>query len=338
MSDYIRWGILGAGAIARQEMGPTLLASSRSRLAAIASRRQDAATELASELGGVRALGSYRALVEDPDIDAVYIALPNSEHREWSLAALAAGKHVLCEKPLGLRAADVQEMTDAARTHGRVLLEALMWRYSPRVRRILELLADDAIGDVRHVRASYAVRSRGLDDPQVAASTFRFSSALGGGALADLGCYCTDALLLFADGEPSDVTASRTALPGLEVETTVTAALDFGSATGHLFATMETAGGSEVEVFGTKGRIRLPVAFRTRRTDAPLTLDVTDRSGTLTRTEWPFESQYVAQVEHFADVVLDGAPPLVAPAQSLRTARALDAVRGAWASPRPGVE
>jgi predicted dehydrogenase len=332
VTTLLRWGILGAAAIARLEVGPAIVASARSRLVAVASRRLDVAERLGAELGDVRAASSYRALVEDPEIDVVYVALPNAVHAEWAIAALEAGKHVLCEKPLGMTEAEARAMTEAARAHGRVLVEGFMWRQNPRVQRIRELLGEGALGEPRHLRARYAVRSAALDDPAIAASTFRLSPQLGGGALADLGCYCVDALLLAADREPLSVTSTRTSLPGLEIETTVAAQLDFpGGAVGQLYATMEAPGRSELEILGTRGRIRMPAAFRTRPSDERLELEL-ELGGTRTHETWPYESQYGAEIAHLEAVILDGAPPLVTLEESVRTARTVDRIRSRWAT------
>jgi len=325
----LRWGVLGAAAIVRQEVGPALAASPHAQPVAIGSRRPAAAAAIAAELGA-RAHDSYRAVVEAPDVDAVYVALPNAEHREWVLAALAAGKHVLCEKPLGMSAAETRELADAARAAGRVLLEGLMWRHGARVRRVRELLRDGAIGELRHVRVRYAVRSRGLDDPAVASSTFRFSRALGGGALADLGCYCADAALLFAGGAPESVEAWRRVPAGAEVETAVDARLAFADdVVVHLFATMESPGGSVVELLGTGGRIALPTAFRTRPADAPLRVEIAGAAGTRVERS-AFEDLYARELEHVARIVHEDAAPVVPLAESVRTAAVLDDIRAAW--------
>lgn len=335
MTTLLRWGILGAAAIARLEVGPAIVASARSRLHAIASRRPHAAERLSAELGGARIASSYRALVEDPEIDVVYVALPNAAHAEWTIAALEAGKHVLCEKPLGMSETEARAMAEAARAHGRVLVEGFMWRQNPRVQRVRELLREGALGELRYLRARYAVRSAALDDAEVAASTFRLSSRLGGGALADLGCYCVDALLLAADREPLSVTSTRASLPGMDIETTVAAQLDFpGEAIGQLYATMEAPGGSELEIFGTRGRIRMPAAFRTRPSDQRLELEL-ELGTTRTRESWSYESQYAAEVAHLEAVILDGAPPLVTLGESVRTARTVDEIRSRWADSAP---
>ena len=169
---------------------------------AVASRSLDRATEQASELDVPRALGSYEELLADPDVDAVYISLPNSMHVDWSVRALEAGKHVLCEKPLARSVEPVERAFDAADAAGRVLAEAFMWRHHPQAQRLVELLP--RVGELRVVRAQFSFALGSLDP----ASNIRLSAELEGGALMDVGCYCVSAARLVA-GEPVAVTAQQ---------------------------------------------------------------------------------------------------------------------------------
>lgn len=329
MTD-LRWGILGGAAIARHEVGPAIASSPRSQLTAVATRNLTRSTALASELGAPTAYGSYRELIEDPTIDVIYVATPNALHYEWALAALSAGKHVLCEKPLGMTATEVASMAEAAVAAGRVLLEGFMWRHHPRIARVQELLAAGVIGELRLVSARYGVRSRGLDDPTIAAATFRYTPDLGGGALADLGCYCIDGIQLFVDATPKLVRGTANFIHGVAVETTVSGQLDFGDGTiGQFFATMDSATGSEIELVGTTGRIRIPKAFRIRPADNPLSLEIQTVDGASIES-FPFADQYRLEVEHLERIVLDGESPAIPLHQSLRTATTVDLVREGW--------
>ena len=328
----LNWGLLGTGRIASMEMGPAIVAARRSRLAAVASRESSRARELADRLGAGRAYGSYEELLADPRVDAVYIALPNSLHREWTLAALAAGKHVLCEKPLGLSASEVRDISAAATATGLVVMEAFMWRFHPRTRRAQELVDSGSIGEVQSIQTSYTVLSQAIADPAQAATSIRFKPELGGGALGDLGCYCIDGLRLFAGSPPVEVSSRRTGWPGTDVETTTWGEMRFANGTiGQFFASMEGAGGTHIEVIGTTGRLRLQTAFRLPPTLETVTLEVTTDGETTTET-FPNLNQYRLEAEHFASLVLDGESPRIPLADSLENALALDAVRRSWAT------
>ncbi len=187
MTDEVRFGFLGAGWIAHRALAPAVHAADGARLQVVAAR--DVARAAGLEPAG-RAVDDYRAVLEDPDVDVVYISLSNEAHRPWALAALQAGKHVLCEKPLGLDAAEVAEMLSAAEAAGRLLVEAFWYRWHPRTRRLEHLLGEGALGSVRTVQAEFSFD--GGDDPRMAGN-FRLDPSRGGGALYDVGCYAVSA-------------------------------------------------------------------------------------------------------------------------------------------------
>lgn len=182
MSQHLQWGILGTGTIARR-FATDLAHSRTSRLVAIGSRAQETADRFAADFGGVRAHGSYPALLADPAVQAVYVSPPHPQHLEWTLAAAAAGKHILCEKPLALRGSDAQRMVEVARRHGVLLMEAFMYRCHPQTARLAELVGSGAIGELRMIAATFAV-----DFPFDAAHR-AYNRTLGGGGILDLGCY-----------------------------------------------------------------------------------------------------------------------------------------------------
>ncbi len=204
----IRFGILSTARINEK-----VLAGARDselvEVAAVASRDQARAEEYAREHGVPRAYGSYEELLADSDLDAVYISLPNSLHVEWSIRALEAGKHVLCEKPLSRRPEDVERAFDAADRTGRLLTEAFMYRHNPQTARVQELVASGAIGQLCAVRAAFSFT---LSDP----ADIRLSSDLDGGALMDVGCYCVSGSRLLA-GEPERVFGVASTESGVDV-------------------------------------------------------------------------------------------------------------------------
>jgi xylose dehydrogenase (NAD/NADP) len=240
----MNWGILSTANISRK-----LIAGARSagvELAAVGSRDLERGRAFAAEHGIPRVHASYEALLEDPEVDAVYIPLPNSLHVPWAIRALEAGKHVLCEKPLARDVAAVESAFDAAERTGRVLMEAFMWRFHPQTARLVELVLDGAIGRLRHVNARF-----GFDlDP--GGGNVRWSPELEGGALMDVGCYCVSGARLLA-GEPVRVSAERV---GEGVDARLAAVLRFADGvTGTFDCGMDVNPRSGLEVVGDAGTL-----------------------------------------------------------------------------------
>src|SRR3954447_13087611 len=181
----VRWGVLSTANIGRRAVLPAIQRSRNGELVAVASRDADKARAFAADLGIPRAYASYEQLLADPEIEAVYIPLPNSMHREWTIKAAQAGKHILCEKPLGLNAAECAEMDAAARQNGVLLMEAFMYRFHPQTERVIQLIRQGAIGHPRLIHAAFTFR---LSNP----ANIRLQSDLGGGSLMDVGCYCVN--------------------------------------------------------------------------------------------------------------------------------------------------
>ena len=197
--EPIRWGVLSTASIARLVIGANR-GSEATRFVAVASRDEARAERFAAELGLEASFGSYQALLASDLVDAVYVALPVSMHTDWTLRALEAGKHVLCEKPFATGPADAARCVDAAEAAGRVVVEGFMWRHHPQTALARRLLAEGAIGRLSTIRAALSVA--------VPPGDIRRSPALGGGALGDLGCYCVSAARLFG-GHPTRVWAER---------------------------------------------------------------------------------------------------------------------------------
>ncbi|HSS92723.1 MAG TPA: Gfo/Idh/MocA family oxidoreductase, partial [Candidatus Dormibacteraeota bacterium] len=225
----IGWGILGAAWIAGRAVIPAIAASRNGRLVSIASRDADRARALASRDSFARIAQSYDAVLEDTEVDAVYIPLVNSLHREWTLRAFAAGKHVLCEKPLAMNAAEAEEMAVAAQRSRMHLMEAFMYRFHPRTRGFIESLRDPL-----YVQARFGFK---LDDP----ANYRMHESLGGGALLDVGCYTVNAARWIL-GEPSTVHARSRFKGGVDM--TTSALLEFPEGqTAAVWASFESAEG-----------------------------------------------------------------------------------------------
>ena len=202
-SGVVRWGILGPGSIATRFMRHAGEAAN-AEVIAVGSRTRERATEFAATFGISSAHASYEALLDDPAVDAVYIGLPNSLHHPWTLRALAAGKHVLCEKPYSRHPDEVAEAFDVAAAADRVLMEAFMWRHTPQARRFLELLPE--IGRLQAIRATFSFR---IGDP----ADVRLRADLDGGSLMDVGCYSISGARLVAGSEPVRVLGEQTLAP-----------------------------------------------------------------------------------------------------------------------------
>jgi D-xylose 1-dehydrogenase (NADP+, D-xylono-1,5-lactone-forming) len=239
------WGLLSTAKINEA----ILRAARPGSVVAVASRSPERAEAYARAHDIPRAHGSYYALLADDEVDAVYVSLPNGLHAEWALRALGAGKHVLCEKPFSGRAADVERCSDAADEFGLVLSEGFMWRHHPQADRLVELLRDGAIGELREVRAAFGFVLDRDDDP-------RWDPALAGGSLMDVGCYCVSAARLLAGEEPDAIQGEATATRN-GVDAHFVATLGFpGGATGHLECAFD-APLMGLEAIGSGGRIVL---------------------------------------------------------------------------------
>ena len=196
MNGAVRWGFLSTAHI-NDRLLSGAADSDRVDVIAVASRDAARAEAYARERGMERAYGTYEELLADPDVEAVYISLPNSLHVEWSIRALKAGKHVLCEKPLSRRAEDVERAFDAADRADRLLMEAFMYRHNPQTAKLVELVSGGAVGRLRLVRAAFSFRLADADN-------VRLNASLDGGGLMDVGCYCVSGLRLLG-GEPEQV-------------------------------------------------------------------------------------------------------------------------------------
>jgi predicted dehydrogenase len=252
----VRWGILSTARINRPILAAAG-ASQRAEIVAVGSRDQGRADAYAHEHGIARAHGSYEALLADTSVEAVYISLPNSLHVEWTVRALEAGKHVLCEKPFSRRPAEVERAFDLAAASGLVLSEALMWRHHPQARRLSELVAEGAIGRLRIVRATFSQQLVELQGPDDA----RFDPAFDGGSLMDLGCYCVSALRLLA-GEPLSARGEQYVGPS-GVDLSFAGALAFEDGVlGHFDCSFVLPRRVDLEVVGERGSLFLGDPWR----------------------------------------------------------------------------
>jgi len=338
--EPVRFGILGAGRISRHALVPALAASARATVVAVGARDPQRAAAL---VAGARAYGNYEDVLADPAVEVVYCALPNDAHVPWAVAALRAGKHVLCEKPLGLDAAEVASAFEAASTADLLLVEASWYRWHPRTRRAEALVADGALGQLQSVSAGFSFAGVPADD-------YRMAPAHGGGALYDVGCYAASAIG-WATGwrELSARSVEVLRAPG-GVDLTTTAELvaageerdPGGTPVARLHASIDGPERQWLELVGTARTLRFePPAF-TAWTGAPAALELVDATGRAERFEFDACDPYRIMVDAVADAVRGRPAWLVTPAESLAVARLLDSVlaagrpRDGGSSQRPG--
>jgi predicted dehydrogenase len=251
----VRWGVLSTANIGVKKVIPAMQAGQYCEVVAIASRDLGRAQAVARELGIPKAYGSYEGLLADPQIDAVYVPLPNHMHVPWSIRALEAGKHVLCEKPIGLTSAEAQELLDAARQHPRLkVMEAFMYRHHPQWQRARRLVQDGNIGDLRTIQAFFSYYN-------VNPGNIRNQAGIGGGGLMDIGCYCISLSRFLFEAEPQRVMGIVEYDPTLKVDRLASAILDFGAGTSTWTCSTQLVPYQRVNVFGTEGRIEIEIPF-----------------------------------------------------------------------------
>lgn len=316
MTTPLNFGILGCARIVRRAVAAALAATPAAQLAAIASRDQQTAHAWADEYRIPTVHDSYQALIADPAIDAVYIPLPNELHKPWVLAAAAAGKHVLCEKPLALNAAEAQEMVDACRRHGVILFEAFMWRHQARVAHARKILAGGQLGELRLVKMDFSF--------DIDRTDWRLDPRRGGGAIFDLGCYGINAARLFTGAEPVEVQA-RARKYQTGVDMTLSMLLTFPhDVVALLDCSFECPYRNRIEIVGTAGAIELPEGVL----PSPETELILRHGEAVDTIRFPASNQYVGEIECFCASVAAGR--LLDPAEDgLANMQVIDAVRRA---------
>jgi len=315
--SVLRWGILGCARIAERVLIPAFRKTEGAELRGIAARDAGRARAWAERHAIPRAYPDYAALLADPDIDAVYIPLPNHLHAEWTIRAARAGKHVLCEKPLALDGREADRMFRTADRAGVRLFEAFMYRFHPLFEIALGLAKAGEIGEVRAVRSAFTFRiESGPED-------YRWTPEMGGGALYDVGCYPVSAARTVFGAEPSSVFARARFHPKRGIDMGAALVLEFpGGRAALLDCAFDTAFQSELEIAGAEGRIMVPRAFSAKHFDVPLEI----RKGDDVRTVLvPAADAYVRMIGHFQDAIRGRQAPLYGAADARGNARVLAA-------------
>jgi predicted dehydrogenase len=319
----LRWGVLSTASIAREKWIPGVRRGSRGEVVAIASRDGETATRVAAALAIPRAHRAYEALLADPAVDAVYIPLPNHLHHEWVIAAARAGKHVLCEKPLALSAAEAEAMVAAADESGVQLMEAFMYRLHPSWRAVRELVASGRIGRLRTIQSWFSYYNV---DP----ANIRNIRAAGGGALMDIGCYLINLSRMLFAAEPEDVAAvlERDDADGVDVVTS--GLLTFSGGTATFTCAIRTEPDQRVHIYGTAGHISIGIPFNIPP-DLPTDVFLTQGGDppvapNVERLRFDPADPYGVEADAFAAAVLDGTPPPIPPSDAIANMRVIERV------------
>ncbi|HEY2881676.1 MAG TPA: Gfo/Idh/MocA family oxidoreductase [Pirellulales bacterium] len=326
----VRWGVLSTAKIGTQKVIPAMQASKHCNIVAIASRNLATAEAAARPLGIPKAYGSYEELLADREIDAIYNPLPNHLHVEWSIKALAAGKHVLCEKPIGMNTGDAKQLLDAAQRHPHLkIMEAFMYRHHPQWQLARKLVAEGQIGQLRTIQSFFSYRNV---DPH----NIRNIAADGGGGLMDIGCYCISLSRFIFDRLPQRALGIVEFDPAFKTDRLASAILDFGPSGGSNSGDSATAGTAtftcstqlvpyqRVNIFGTEGRIEIEIPFNAPP-DQPTKL--WHQRGTEVKLHTlEVCNQYTIQGDLFSLAVLENKPvptPLTDAVENMRVIEAI---------------
>ncbi len=324
MPEKIRWGILSTAKIGRKVI-PSIGAAANSEIVAVASRSLDKARAFADELLIPRAYGSYEELLAAPDIDAVYIPLPNSQHAEWGIAAASAGKHALIEKPFASNANEAQQVVDAFATRGLLTAEAFMYRFHPQTERVKALVDAGTIGKVQVISGSFTFR--------IASETnIRLNSDLAGGGLMDVGCYPLSLMRLITGEEPTKVAAFANFGADSGVDEMLSAILHFPSGVlAHFDCGIRVIRTNTYEIRGTEGRILTSEAFTMNSTTSTTIRYWQGQDSHIDpiMETIPAVNHYTLMAHDFADAILNKRPPRYPSSDAVAQMRAIDRILAA---------
>ena len=315
--DKVRWGVLGTADIARGQTIPAMKQASNCELFAVAGRSEDKACRFRDEFGFAKAYGSYDELLADPEVEAVYIPLPNNLHCEWAVRALNAKKHVLCEKPLAVSREQEETMFRAAEENGVHLMEAFAYLHSPAIAAIKAELEAGAVGEIRYLESAFITPRRADTDIRLRRETY-------GGAMFDLGCYALSMALWMIGKDPEEVRAAAQ-FSGRHIDLYSTALLLYpDGAVAKLDCGMLLPDGrlDRLHIYGTRGELHSPVEFN-QSGDISYTVVRDGKRETKTVTA---PNNYTLEIEQLGRCVRNGETPWVSKAFSLRCAAAMDAI------------
>lgn len=315
----LQWGILGAARV-NERLLPAIVGASNSKLVAIASRRAGAAAQTLEKYApghsDVRSYDSLDNLLDDQEVQAVYLPMANHEHAEWALKAIRSGKHVLIEKPMALTVGDIEAIELAAKEHHVTVMEGFMYRFHPQHARVQEIIDSGLIGEIRSARASYSFMMR-------PARMYRLANnpELGGGAMWDIGPYAIHSLRKCFGQEPKSVIANAKFIE-TGADSVASGVLDFGDGKfGHFDVSFERGRRSEYEIIGTKGGIKCHAAWQLPG-DVPFISWWTE-DGKETLEKLPVADHFTLEIEHFSDCVFSGKTPMLTMQDAKSNCRAI---------------
>jgi len=296
--EKVRWGVLSTANIGVKKVLPAMQRGRYCRIEAIASRDLDKAQAAARQLGIPRAYGSYEALLAAPEVEAVYIPLPNHLHVPWSIKALEAGKHVLCEKPIGLTSDEARALLAASRQHPELkVMEAFMYRHHPQWQRARQIVAEGGVGELRTVHSFFSYYN-------VDAGNIRNQANIGGGGMMDIGCYCLSVSRFIFDAEPERVMGIVEYDPTFQTDRMASGILDFGRGTATFTCSTQLAAYQRVQIVGTEGRLEIEIPFNAPPDRACRMWH--QQGGAIDEILLEAADQYTLQGDLFSRAVLDG--------------------------------
>lgn len=323
----VRWGVLGAANIALKKVIPAMQRGEYCAIVAIASRQLEKAQAAAQSLSIPKAYGSYEELLADPEVEAIYNPLPNHLHVPWSIKAIEAGKHVLCEKPIALSSAEAQTLVDVTRQHPHLkVMEAFMYRYHPQWRLAKQLVRDGQIGELRTIHSFFSYYNV---DPR----NVRNQADIGGGGLMDIGCYNISLSRFIFDQEPTRVCGIVEYDPIFKTDRLASGMLNFGNGTATFTCATQLTPYQRVNIFGTEGRVEIEIPFNAPP-DRPCRV-WQQRGDTVEEIVLPVVDQYTIQGDLFAQAILDDTPVPTPLEDAIANMKVLEAItlsarRGAW--------
>jgi predicted dehydrogenase len=325
----VKWGILGTAKIAREKVIPGLQAGKLCEVVAIASRDIDRSREVASNLNIARAYGAYEELLNDGDIDAVYIPLPNDLHVPYAIKALQAGKHVLCEKPIALNTAEAEQLLDAAKQAPHLkIMEAFMYRFHPQWLQAKKLVTEGAIGELKTVHSFFSYYNSD-------ANNIRNKKEAGGGAMMDIGCYGISLARFIFESEPQKIMGSVEFDPVFQIDRLASGMLTFKTGTASFTCSTQLAPYQRVHIFGTKAHIEIEIPFNAP-SDKPTRIWLHSNGGS---EEMVFETvdQYALQADLFSKAILENTAVPTPLEDALNNMKAIEAIfesakTGSWKS------
>ncbi|MBD3108680.1 Gfo/Idh/MocA family oxidoreductase [Bacillus sp. AGMB 02131] len=313
----VKWGILSTASIAKSVLIPAIKRAENAEGVAIASRGERV-HRAAAECGIPVAYESYDALLQDANIDAVYIPLPNHLHKEWVIKAAEHGKHVLCEKPVALSSEEALEMVRVCKEQKVVFMEAFMYQFHPQYKRVQELMASGEIGDIKLVKGSFSFFMENRE------GNIRMNKEMGGGSLFDVGSYCVHAIRSILNAEPVQVYAQAQLDLETKVDTSAYVSMDFENGIKATFdCSFDMLMRNELEIIGTQGAIKLPHAYRPDINDG--IGEIIIQTNESTRIEKMAGDIYKAEVEHISAAILQGTEPVYPGAESVKNMKVLQA-------------